>query len=385
MEYVWDTIADAVHKNDRLRDVYPIFNLTKTDEEGFIHYYFSKIIFKNPYFVIPDDDLLLFEKYLDGGSREYPSDGNIPTDLVAAEARKVLKSIVNISKDPTSQFQKEAVELLKKGRNKLDLVRGTLKLYLGKYTTRDWRRKRFTDDIDFWIYNVPLLEHVLKKNGWIKNTNTREWEKTIHWHNLSTHEEETHILIASNDVNQLMDFGGGSYLEGSSLRNIFQKKIKRGHEVDLSDIINVAMLFNRSDGQSTDEWLGAWNTFEEATNTRDKRITSNLISLYRYTYAIAHYLNRVGTALINHHDKIFDKIYYPNEKIVKTCRFSIHWSKYLKRHGFDITRVMLHDFVLKQGHIKKYYAANLKGFGIKLINLLNTKYEHLKIIFEIID
>ena len=85
------------------------------------------------------------------------------------------------------------------------------------------------------------------------------------------------------------------------------KKIKRGHEVDLSDIINVAMIFNKAEGQSTEEWNNTWQAFEEATNTRSKRITSNIISLCRYAYAIANYLEKVGQALIKYHDNIFDK------------------------------------------------------------------------------
>jgi len=383
MNNVWDTIADSVSKNDRLRDVYPLFELTKTDENGFTHYYFSKLMFKHPHYVIPEDDFLLFEKFLDGGSREYPSDGNLPTDLVASEARKVLKTIVQISKDPDSPFQKDAKEVLK--NNKFSLIRGTMKLYLGKYTTRDWRRKRFTDDIDFWIYKVPLWEHTLKKNGWAKNKQTREWEKKVFWHNLATREDETHILIASNDTNQLLDFGGGSFLEGSSLKSIFQKKIKRGHDVDLSDIINVAMIFNKANGYSTDEWKYAWEAFEEATNTRSKRNTSNIISLCRYANGISDYIERVGNALIKYHSNIFDISYYPNEKIRRTCQYSIHWTKYLKRHGFDITRELLHNFTFKQGHIKIYYAKNLRNFAANLLNLLNSKYEHLKLLFEIVD
>ena len=383
MNYVWDTIADSVSKNDRLRDVYPLFEHTKTDEKGVTYYYFSKMMFKHPHYVIPDDELLLFEKFLDGGSREYPSDGHLPADLVASEARKVLKTIVRISKDPSSPFQNDAKEVLK--NTKFSLVRGTMKLYLGKYTTRDWRRKRFTDDIDFWIYKVGLWEHALKKNGWVKNKQTREWEKSVFWHNLATHEDETHILIASNDTNLLLDFGEGSFLEGSSLKSIFQKKIKRGHDVDLSDIINVAMIFNKASGFSTDEWKHAWEAFEEAANTRSSRITSNIISLCRYAYGISDYLGRVANALIKYSDSIFDTFHYPNEKITRACQNSIHWKKYLKRHGFDVTRELLHNFLYKQGHIKRYYANNLRNFAANLLNLINLKYEHLKIVFGIID
>jgi hypothetical protein len=100
-------------------------------------------MFNNPKYAIPQNDIALFQKFINGGSREYPSDGNIPTDIVAGEARAILKEISETSKNPNAPYHKDAIELLKNG--KLDLIRGTVKLYLGKYTTRDWRRKRFTD------------------------------------------------------------------------------------------------------------------------------------------------------------------------------------------------------------------------------------------------
>jgi len=382
VSYIWDTKADTVKKRDCNRVVLPIVEKTRTDGDGFKHYTFSKIMFNNPHYEIPDDDFLLFEKFLDGGSREYPSDGHVPTDLAATEARMILKDIVKISKDPNLKFHEEALEALKNG--KFSLIRGTLKLYLSKLTTRDWRRKRFTDDIDFWVYKVHLWVHVLKKNGWVKNKETKEWEKTVAWYNPFSDQNESQTLIASNDTNLTMDFGGGSYLEGSALKDVLKKKVKRGLNMDISDVINVAMVFNKAEGHATDEWNNAWEAFVESANTRSKRITSNLISLCRYSFAIADYLSNVGQSLVKNHNEIFNKERYPDEQVAKVCRqVSVHWQKYLKEHGFDITREMIHEFVLTQGHLKIYHAKNLKNFAEKLINLLNLKYQHLKIIFEI--
>ena len=78
MTSIWDTKADAVKKGDNLRDVSPLTEKIKIDENSFTHYVFTKTMFNNPWYKIPQDDLELFKKYLDGGSRSYPSDGHIP-------------------------------------------------------------------------------------------------------------------------------------------------------------------------------------------------------------------------------------------------------------------------------------------------------------------
>ena len=381
MNEIWDHKSDIVVKGDDLREVFPITKSTYKDHNDFIHFFFSKTMFDSYKYVIPSNDFELFQKFINGGSREYPSDGSIPVDLVARETRYILRDIIKISKNSKESFNREAIEVLKNGR--FGLVRGTIKLYLGKYTTRDWRRKRFTDDIDFWVYKINLLEHVLKKNGWLKNNNSKEWEKSIGWKNLFTDSLETHSLIASNDVNLSLDFGDGSYLNGPDLKDIFMKKIKRGHNVDLSDIINVAMVFSKAEGYSIDEWYRSWEAFEESSNTRNTRITSNIISIVRHSYAIADYISRVGNVLKRLHNLIFDNSLYPLEKIGTITKVSIHWRKYLKRHGVDLTRELIHNYILEQAHLKVYYSKNLFHFSDKLLLLLNSKFKHLKVVFEI--
>ena len=140
MKEIFDIKADVKNKGDLRRNVFPITEKTRVDEKGYTHYVFSKVMFENPYYVIPDDDHELFHKFIDGGSREYPSDGNIPCDIVAGEAKYILNKIIDISKDPNHKHHLEARETLKK--DPLAIIRGTIKLYMGKYTTRDWRRKR---------------------------------------------------------------------------------------------------------------------------------------------------------------------------------------------------------------------------------------------------
>jgi hypothetical protein len=381
MNGIWDIKADSVTKGDNLRDVSPIREKVWKDETNFIHYVFSKINFNNPWYSIPYDDFELFEDFIKGGSRYYPSDGNIPCDIVAREVRKVLEKIVSCSNDPNHYYCEEARKALKHG--KYDIIRGTLKLYLGKYTTRDWRRKRFTDDIDFWMFQTNLLDSKLKECNFTRNKKTGEWEKIVEWVKLGTEEKRSDLLFAANNLNQLLDFGAGAFLEGSDLREIFDKKIKRGHDVDLSDIINVVMVNGGNEGKHEDEWLNTWNSFEEAINTRNARTTSNLISLCRYSLSIADHLEEVSKVLIKFNDSIFDKSKHPDAKINTICQISPHWVKFLEENGPDETRKMLHDFYHEQAEEKPFHAKNLRNFANKVMKLLNSKYEYLKIIFEI--
>ena len=381
MNGIWDIKADVITKGDKLRDVSPITEKIWKDENDFTHYIFSKANFSNPWYTIPEEDFKLFENFIEGGSRAYPSDGSIPCDIVAREARKVLNKIELCSLDPNHHYCEVAREVLKKG--KFSSVRGTLKLYLGKYTTRDWRRKRFTDDIDFWMFHTNLLDSSLKECSFLKNKETGEWEKTVEWKKFETKENRRETLFAANNLNQLLDFGAGSNLEGSSLKEIFDKKIKRGHDVDLSDIINVAMMNNGVDGIHKDEWLDAWNSFEQAANTRNTRTTSNLISICRYSFTIADHLEKVGKAIKKHKDIIFDNSKYSNEKIKSLCKISTHWEKFYVTNGVDETRKMIHDFYDEQAEEKPFHAQNLRILAKKILKLLNSKYEYLKVTFEI--
>jgi len=378
---IWDQKTDAVKKGDSLRKVIPIKVID--DAEGSTIYVFKSKMFKNPWYTIPDDELELFNKFVMGGSREYPSDGNIPCDVVAGEVRKVLNLIMECSADPNHVYCNEAREALRHGKKAL--VRGTLKLYLGKYTTRDWRRKRFTDDIDFWTRNINLLEYSLKNCRFIKNKETGEWEKLVKWFNPFTKEERTQKLFAANNLNQVLDFGGGSYLEGSELKDIFSKKIKRGHDVDISDMINVALVHHGVKTEHEKEWGGALKALEEAANTRNSRTTANLISLSQYSSGIANHLQRIARALIKYNDLILDEKRFDEDKIKDICRISIHWERFHEEHGLKETRSMLHEFYHEQAVEKEQHAKNLRNFSKWVLDLLNSKYKHLKIKFRVID
>ena len=381
MNGIWDLKADTVEKGDNLRDVTHIIKKTYKDNKGFTHFIFSKTMFKNQRYFIPANDFKLFQKFIDGGSREYPSDGNIPTDLVASEARIILKEIVKLSKNPNTPYHKEAVAAL--GNGKFGLIRGTVKLYLGKYTSRDWRRKRFTDDIDFWIYKVDLLEYSLKNNGWVKNKITREWEKLVYWDNPLTLKKEEHVLIASNDINQALDFGGGEYLEGTRLKDIFKKKLKRGHDVDLSDIINVAIVNNKERGELHEDWINVWSAFEESANTRSSRITSNIISLCRFSHGIADYLERIGRVIGKYSKLVLEESKYSDRKIIHVCKVSSHYLRQSSTFKPKITRNRIYSNLAKQKTKKQEYANSLRNFTNKVLDLLNSKYQHSGVIFEI--
>lgn len=381
MNGIWDIKADAIKKGDNLRNVSSQVNKTWTDESGFTHYIFDLATFLNPWYSISEDEYQLFQDFIKGGARPYPSDGNIPCDIIAKEVRKVLKKLEICAKNPDHYYCEDAKSALKYG--KFNVVRGTLKLYLGKYTTRDWRRKRFTDDIDFWMFQTNLLDSTLKECGFSKNKKSGEWEKTVNWKKPLSEENRVENLSAANNLNQILDFGAGAYLEGASLKNVFNKKIKRGHDVDLSDIINVAMVNDGKTGQHKEEWLEAWSSFEEAANTRNSRTTSNLISLCRYSLSTANHLDNLTRAIQRYNDEILNKSIYPDEKINDLCMISIHWQEYCKKNGPEETRRIIHDFYNEQMKDLPIYANNLRDFVKRILSLLNSKYKYLKIIFEI--
>ena len=381
MSDLWDKNGDTVKKGDCLRDVSPILNEVKKDKLGFIHYVFMESMFINPKYCIPLDDFQLFENFLMGGSRSYPSDGNIPVDIAASEAKLIIDRIEDISIDHSHPYQKEALNELKIN-GKLGMVRGTIKLYLGNYTTSDWKRKRFTDDIDFWIFNKKLFEYVLSEYGWRKNK-TREFQKSVKWYNFATNEEESNILIASNDIEQKLDFGNGSYLDGSTLKDIFKKKLKRGHEVDLSDIINVVITNNKKSGELNKEWLDAWIALEESANIRGTRITSNMISLCRYSFGVANHLKKVSEAIKKYKDLILDKSKYPLTKIITIYKYSNHWLSNVKILEVNMIRNEIYQDLLKHEELKKQYSQNLKNFSRKILCLLNSKYKFCNVIFKI--
>jgi hypothetical protein len=180
-----------------------------------------------------------------------------------------------------------------------------------------------------------------------------------------------------------LDFGAGAYLSGASLKDIFDKKIKRGHDVDLSDIINVAMMNDDKDGKHKEEWNDAWKSFEEAANTRNSRITSNLISLCRYSLSIANYFENLTRAIQKYNDDILDKSKFSDQEIYDLTNISIHWRNFCDNNGIEETRKIIHEFYHQQLKDFPIYAKNLRLFSEKILKLLNSKYEYLKIIFEI--
>ncbi|MHA1985880.1 MAG: hypothetical protein ACW98D_04495 [Promethearchaeota archaeon] len=382
MEGIWDLKADVAQEGDKLRDVSPIARKTIIDDNSYSHYIFSKQLFINSSYKIPGDDFELFKMFLEGEDLIYPSDGVIPLNIVAAEAKKVLNYIVTCAENISSPYYEDAKIAMKNG--KLDLIRGPVKLYLGNFTTIDWRRKRFTGSINFFTFHVSLLDHALTQMDWVKNKETNNWEKSLQWFDTETSENAYDAICTTKNLNNLLDFVAENYFEGTSLRDIFIKKLKRGFDVDLSDIINVVFFINGSNKNYKEEWSDVWESFEVTTNTRNTRITSNIISLCRYSLGIADHLDRVSRALATYHGKIFDKKEYPDESLRRICRTSIHWTEYLEKNGTDATRNMLHEFLVKQKDEKLIYSKNLRSFTENVLKLLNSKYEYLKVIFEIL-
>lgn len=373
---LWDITVDAKFVGDNRRSVFPIE--TRGDKFGNTHYIFNREIFHNPKYVIPDDDLELFRKFLEGGSREYPSDGKIPVDISSNEAKIILEKLKEIASTHAHEFHESAAKLLN-GRDAVDLVRGANRLYLSELTTRDWRRKRSTDDIDFWIPNISLLEHVLANFGWSYNKNTREWEKKVSWKDKWTGVEKSNILLVSNDMLQNIDFGSGSHLEGSSIKAILKKKLRRGFDVDLSDVINVALGENVPE---TDDPNAPWAAFIECSNMRNPKVTSNIISLCRYSYGIAYYLKRVGVSINLYKESFKDETLFTDEQVVKICKVSSHWLKEYVYHP-ELSRKRIYDNLLVHQSRKLQHSRHLYDFTARVLDLLNSKYEHANIVFEI--
>ena len=381
MEGIWDLKADTNQEGDKLRDVSPIDRKTRIDDNGYTHYRFSKQLFKTSSYIIPDNDFDLFNIFLDGEALIYPSDGEIPSDIVAAEIRKVLNYIVEVSENISSFYYEDANIALKNGKK--SLVQGAMKLYLGNYTTSDWRRKRFTASINFFTFQVSLLDQALRQMEWGKNKETNQWEKILEWFDTNTSEARHETICTADNLNNLLDFVNENYFEGTNLREIFIKKLKRGFDVDLNDLINVVLNSSELDKNHKDEWNNVWESFEATTNTRNSRITSNLISLCRYSLGIADHLERIGNALDKYHDKILDRNEYPDEALERICRSSINWKNYLEKNGSEATRNMLHEFIIEQRDDKPKHVINLRTFARNVLKLLNSKYEYLKMIFEV--
>lgn len=381
MVICWDPKADKVVKGDKLREITPIYNKTYKDAEEATHYVFKKIMFNNPKYKIPKGKIILFKRFLDGGSRSYPSDGAIPLDIAATETRIILNEIMNIASDPSNPYHSEAKDAVRCG--KYSLVRGCVKLYLKKYTTRDWRRKRFTDDIDFWIHKVALFEHILKKNGWQKNSVTKEWGKRVSWMDPYNQLNDSGMLIASNDLNQSMDFGNCSYLDGSDLKSILKKKLMRGHDVDLSDVINVAMVnYSPNDKKDINSVL-VIEAINESANTRGTRTISNLISLCRYSFSIADYIKKIGVSIGKYRNTIFDREIYPDSKLKRICRYSSNWMGYLINNGADSTRNLIYAYLIQQQTHRRKYSQNLRLFAEKVLKIVNSKLTHINTVILI--
>jgi hypothetical protein len=373
---IWDTRADAKVKGDNLRTVLP--SREYKDEFGRTHYIFSKQIFQNSKYIIPNDDFTLFYNFLNGGSREYPSDGNIPVDVVAEETRLVLGRIKEIANDPSHKFHSNAVNLLN-SKNELQLIRGTMKFYLGEYTTRDWRRKRSTDDLDFWIVDQSLFGHVITEMGYVKNKHTKEWEKKVTWVDPWTGILQSGVLIASDDINQGLDFGAGAYLEGSSLKDNLKKKMYRGLDVDLSDIINTAILNNIPESPNESS---PWAAFKECCNMRHSRVISNTISLCRFSRGIAGYLERVGRSIQMFKETVKNPNNIPNQDILMICRVSSHLLKVEDMSTPESTRDRIYKNLVVQEQRKIEYSNNLRQFGDRILELLNQKF--VETVFEIV-
>ena len=80
---------------------------------------------------------------------------------------------------------------------------------------------------------------------------------------------------------------------------------------------------------------------------------------------------------------IFDSEIYPNKKLSKICKISVHFKSCLETHGPDVAREIIHGFLIEQREVKPQHAKNLRELVDKVLKIINSRYKHLKVIFEI--
>ncbi len=150
-----------------------------------------------------------------------------------------------------------------------------------------------------------------------------------------------------------------------------------------SDIINVVIVNNRDNDELNEEWIKIWSAFEEAANIRSTRITSNLISLCRFSYGIADYLERVGMVIGKYNRLVFEESKYSDIEIINVCKSSLNYYSQALPLEPKITRNRIYNNLEKQKIKKQLYAKNLRDFAGKILDILNTKYKGVKVYFEV--
>ncbi len=311
--YPFSTRTDKLTRGDGLQEIIPE---KVTREEDRTIYHFPAKMFHNPRYTIPEDDNELFKAFINGGSRSYSSDGQIPAIIATIEAQNIIKEVRKIAVDHKDPFNALARKAIVRGKTQIgdwEVVRGTVGLMLGKWMSSDWQKKRSTDDIDFYWENMDtkLFAHVMRKCGWT-STGTTPGNQSIWTKKIP--ECGNAVLECCNDTVIGRDFAGTDQaVYGIGLKNIVKKKLSRCHEVDISDVINIALsgYFNIDE----EEERHPWRAVMEVLNRNSVDDCAHIILICQYSFAILEYYRNLGRTLETHAVDFLDKNLYDDESI----------------------------------------------------------------------
>ncbi|MBN2151862.1 MAG: hypothetical protein JW839_10475 [Candidatus Lokiarchaeota archaeon] len=367
-----------------------------TKEGDFIVYHFPWKMFKNPRYTIPRGGLDLFHAFINGGSRSYSSDGQVPAILAAIEAQAAIQAVRDIAADKEHPFYTLARAAVAKGKAQVEdweVVRGTIGLMLGSWMPDDWQKKRYTDDIDFYweAMDGELFAHVLRKLGWTTSDrtpgNSSIWKKTIP-------SFPGIPLECTNDTVIGKEFGGvGPAVEGPGLKGIVKKKLDRCHEVDISDVINVAIAGHLNIDE--DEPRHPWRAVMEILNRISADDCAHLILVCQYAFSIVQYYRDVGQALETHtpgflSKKVFSDeeikgIYMKQTPVVAGGGQSYFWEPFIRGSASTVTEMRreLYNYFTREGWKRILNGSRLNTFAHALNWSMNRRYRRQRVRFVI--
>ncbi len=387
-KFPFATCTDMVIRGDQKREVLPS---KITFENGFTIYHFTWKTFSNPRYQTPAESDALFRGFIIGGSRAYSSDGQIPAIRATIEARNIIQEVRDIANDKEHPFHQKAKKAVVNGYAQIEddsVVRGTVGLMLGKWMPKDWQKKRFTDDIDFFwdAMDSDLWCYVLKKLGWKTDDKTpgvwSVWKKMVP-------EAPGMPLECSNDTTLGKEFGGvDATLEGPGLKQILKFKFYRCHDVDISDIINVALmgLLNIDEDEADHPWRAVMETLWRASSVD----VAHVITICRYAYAVAEHIQNVSHVLKKHVQDFFVPKIFPDEEIkiiygmqtpVIPGKTHYYWEPFEAGTATDVKemRKELYRFFREEAQRRMFYSSRLRSFAHTLVWALNWRFKPSKV------
>ncbi len=388
--FPFSTRTDMIIRGDKNREIVP-FKIT--NEDGFTVYHFQWQMFYNPKYKIPEESGAMFKSFIVGDSRAYSSDGKIPAIRAAIEARKIIQEVRHIAADKEHPFYQKAKKAVMNGYAQVEdisVVRGTIGLMLGKWMPKDWQKRRYTDDIDFFWETIDndLWNHVLNKLGWTTDDATPGtwsiWKKMVI-------EVPGVPLECSNDTTLSKQFGGAdATLDGPGLKAILKFKFFRCHDIDINDIINVAImgLLNIEEDEPNHPWRAVMETLWRGGMDD----IAHLIAICQHSFPIATHILKVANALKEHVQDFFIPNVFPDEEIKRIYSMQTpvipggthyYWEPFQAGTSTDVKemRKELYRFFLDEAEKRFYYGSRVRSFGHTLVWALNRRFKPSKVRF----